>query len=204
MLPAGARVHQMAALEDTASEAHSSPMAAYSSGYEDSPDSQRSGYGGGVAGVAGIIGKRDASNGSSPKSDEEPGSPQDISSGQSEQLSHFKDYYSNDDIHPGDRVSVLWAYNPRAADEWDLERGDMIKVVGIWDDGWATGYRISQRAENWDDVSRRANRDSGVSGGSRTRPTSLEQGSPDGEIKAFPVSRILLYQPILNMILTFS
>lgn len=54
---------------------------------------------------------------------------------QSEQLPYFKDYYSSDDIHPGDRVSTLWAYAPRAPDEFELERGDMIKIVGIWDDG---------------------------------------------------------------------
>ncbi|KAI5847596.1 hypothetical protein BZA05DRAFT_405346 [Tricharina praecox] len=53
----------------------------------------------------------------------------------SEQLPYFRDYYSNEDIHPGDKVSVLWAYAPRAPDEFELERGDMLKVVGIWDDG---------------------------------------------------------------------
>lgn len=53
----------------------------------------------------------------------------------SEQLPYFRDYYSNEDIHPGDKVSVLWAYAPRAPDEFELDRGDMLKVVGIWDDG---------------------------------------------------------------------
>lgn len=58
-----------------------------------------------------------------------------ISGPQSEQLPYFKDYYSAEDIHPGDRVATLWAYSPRAPDEFELDRGDMIKVVGIWDDG---------------------------------------------------------------------
>lgn len=50
-------------------------------------------------------------------------------------LTCFQDYYSQDDIHPNDKVAVLWAYQPRAVDEFDLDRGDMLKVVGIWDDG---------------------------------------------------------------------
>lgn len=72
---------------------------------------------------------------SSPLSGTDTGSPNFIGNTQSEQLPYFKDYYSNDDIHTGDRVSTLWAYAPRAPDEFELERGDMIKIVGIWDDG---------------------------------------------------------------------
>lgn len=115
-------------------------------------------------------------------------SPQGIASQQSEQLPFFKDYYSSDDIHPGDRVSVLWAYQPRAPDEFTLERGDMVKVVGIWDDGWATGIIVDERAEEWD--ARRVQRDSGVSSTSgRARDTS----SPvSGEIKAFPLVCVCL------------
>ena len=69
-------------------------------------------------------------------SSEKDGSAREFSSPpQSEQLPYFKDYYSSDDIHPGDKVSTLWAYSPRAPDEFELVRGDMLKVVGIWDDG---------------------------------------------------------------------
>jgi hypothetical protein len=121
-------------------------------------------------------------------------SPEGMASGQSEQMSHFKDYYSSDDIHPGDLVATLWAYQPRAGDEWDLERGDMLKVVGIWDDGWATGYKLSQKADDWE-ARRNPNRDSGVSNGSN-RPQVASPGTdevPDGEIKAFPVSFAKLY-----------
>lgn len=111
-------------------------------------------------------------------------SPEGVQSGQSEQLSTFKDYYSQDDIHPGDRVATLWAYQPRAGDEFELERGDMLKVVGIWDDGWATGVRISDRAEDFDPKHKKQ-RDSGVSNGSGRRSSSPP---PMGEVKAFPVS----------------
>jgi hypothetical protein len=107
-----------------------------------------------------------------------------VTSGQSEQLPYFRDYYSQDDIHPNDKVAVLWAYQPRAGDEFELERGDMLKVVGIWDDGWATGVRLNERAEDYEGVYR-PQRDSGVSDGSGRRGSSPP---PTGEIKAFPVS----------------
>lgn len=111
-------------------------------------------------------------------------SPEGMASGQSEQLPYFRDYYSQDDIHPNDKVAVLWAYQPRAGDEFDLDRGDMLKVVGIWDDGWATGVRINERAEDFD-AKHNVQRDSGVSNGSERRGSSPP---PRGEIKAFPVS----------------
>lgn len=109
-------------------------------------------------------------------------SPGGMTSGQSEQLSSFHDYYSQDDIHPGDKVSVLWAYQPRAGDEFQLDRGEMLKVIGIWDDGWATGVRLSEGAEEFDDR-HREQRDSGVSNGSQRLPSP----PPSGDIKAFPL-----------------
>lgn len=152
--------------------------------YADSP-----GSGDKMAGVAAAI-KTDRSPGSDSnnESSNEYSSPEGMASGQSEQLPFFKDYYSNDDIHPGDKVSVLWAYQPRAGDEFELERGDMLKVVGIWDDGWATGVRINESAEDYDGK-HKANRDSGVSNGSTRRDGSPP---PPGEIKAFPLVCVCL------------
>ncbi|KAF5026845.1 hypothetical protein F66182_1039 [Fusarium sp. NRRL 66182] len=115
-------------------------------------------------------------------------SPQGVASQQSEQLPFFKDYYSQDDIHPGDRVAVLWAYQPRATDEFSLERGDMLKIVGIWDDGWATGVMLTERAEEWE-ARRLAQRDSGVSNASGRRDSSP---AAEGEIKAFPLVCVCL------------
>lgn len=114
-------------------------------------------------------------------------SPEGMASQQSEQLPFFKDYYSQDEIHPDDRVAVLWAYQPRAGDEFELERGDMLKVVGIWDDGWATGLRLNDRAEDWDDRAREQ-RDSGLSGQKPPTPP------PNGDIKAFPLVCVCLPQ----------
>ncbi|KAI2624210.1 hypothetical protein GGR54DRAFT_565960 [Hypoxylon sp. NC1633] len=116
-------------------------------------------------------------------------SPPGINSQQSEQLPFFKDYYSQDDIHPGERVAVLWAYQPRAADEFALERGDMLKVVGIWDDGWATGIMVDERADEWESR-RQAQRDSGVS---NTSGRGRDPSPPvSGEIKAFPLVCVCL------------
>jgi hypothetical protein len=115
-------------------------------------------------------------------------SPQGLASQQSEQLPYFKDYYSQDEIHPGDKVATLWAYQPRAGDEFLLERGDMLKVVGIWDDGWATGVMIDERADEWE-AKRNAQRDSGVSSGSVVRESSPPA---NGEIKAFPLVCVCL------------
>lgn len=118
-------------------------------------------------------------------------SPEGNPSGQSEQLAAFRDYYSPDEIHPNDKVATLWAYQPRATDEFALERGDMLKVVGIWDDGWATGVRINERAEDYNSKDK-IQRDSGVSNGSGPKRDSPP---PSGEIKAFPVS--VLCQPAM-------
>jgi hypothetical protein len=111
------------------------------------------------------------------------------SQGQSEQLGFFKDYYSQDEIHPGNLVAALWAYEPRAPDEFHLERGDMIKVLGIWDDGWATGVRVRQRADDWRPEDK-VHRDSGMSNGSSRAPDTAD----GGEVKAFPLVCVCLPQ----------
>ncbi|KAK7536080.1 SH3 domain-containing protein [Phyllosticta citribraziliensis] len=117
----------------------------------------------------------------------EPSSPE-YDSGQSEQLAFFKDYYSQDEIRPGDLVAVLWAYQPRANDEFELERGEMIKIIGIWDDGWATGLKVADSAEDWDSR-RKMQRDSGMSSGTQQRPLNTV-----GDVKAFPLVCVCLPQ----------
>lgn len=138
----------------------------------------------------GSLSSSSAPGGDDPQSPSSGGmsSPQGMASQQSEQLPFFKDYYSHEDIHPGDRIAVLWAYQPRAADEFALERGDMLKVVGIWDDGWATGILLDERAEEWE-ARKQAQRDSGVSNTSGRRDTSP---AASGEIKAFPLVCVCL------------
>lgn len=180
VLPGG-RVARMTALTG---DDNGRDFAMDSDPYGDSPGSSEK-----IPGVVGAA-KTDRSPGSDSNNDSsnEYSSPEGVASGQSEQLPFFKDYYSNDDIHPGDRVSVLWAYQPRAGDEFELERGDMLKVVGIWDDGWATGVRINERAEDYEGK-HKAQRDSGVSNGDSPREDSPP---PAGEIKAFPLVCVCL------------
>jgi hypothetical protein len=188
VLPGG-RVARMSALQDD--QPSGGPVVgprnytSHTDPYGDSPDSLEK------ARIAGGIVKANSSPSNGSQQGSSPGdfsSPEGVASGQSEQLPFFKDYYSNDDIHPGDKVSVLWAYQPRAGDEFELERGDMLKVVGIWDDGWATGVRINDRAEDYEGK-HKMQRDSGVSNGS-----TVQEDLPmtTGDIKAFPLVCVCL------------
>ena len=201
VLPGG-RVARMSALQGSSGDSQPQVGAVagiHSRRYENS-DSERYGDSPGSSDKprALVAGKRNGSlSGSSvlptgtedsPGSNGQYSSPEGVASAQSEQLPFFKDYYSSDEIHPNDKVSVLWAYQPRAGDEFELERGDMLKVVGIWDDGWATGVRINDRAEDYDGK-HKEQRDSGVSNGSTAREPSP---GPSGEIKAFPLVCVCL------------
>jgi|ERR1700722_2995944 hypothetical protein len=50
-------------------------------------------------------------------------------------------------MHTNSRVSVLWPYKPRETDEFALDRGEMLQILRIYDDQWADGYRLGERAE---------------------------------------------------------
>jgi len=196
----GARVQRMAALEGSTTSAGNSDrggnLTAYGGsqiGVYDSPESIRGHLAGNLPKRGGSLSSHSAlGSTSSPLSGSDQArtfsSPDGVASGQSEQLQFFKDYYSQDDIHPNDTVATLWAYQPRAGDEFELERGDMLKVVGIWDDGWATGVRLSETAEQWE-ARKAEQRDSGVSNGSKR--SYVES---DSEIKAFPLVCVCLPQ----------
>ena len=60
----------------------------------------------------------------------------------------------------------------------------MVKVVGIWDDGWATGIRARGKAEDW---KANAQRDSGMT-------ESQHHTDGEGEVKAFPLVCVCLPQ----------
>ncbi|KAH7085999.1 hypothetical protein BKA63DRAFT_529511 [Paraphoma chrysanthemicola] len=199
----GARVQRMSALEGSTSSGAQSDragpgvMSAFGGsqvGAYDSPETIRGHLAGALPRRQGSLSSHSAlgSSTTSPNSASDQGrnfsSPDGVASGQSEQLQFFKDYYSQDDIHPNDTVATLWAYQPRAGDEFELERGDMLKVVGIWDDGWATGVRLTETAEQWE-ARKAEQRDSGVSNGSRR-----SRGEADSDIKAFPLVCVCLPQ----------
>ncbi|SMQ53991.1 unnamed protein product [Zymoseptoria tritici ST99CH_3D7] len=191
----GGRVARMAALEDARADGRPAYLAsgyATTSESDPSPNSRPQGpkRSGSLSGARAMMlpgGNNPINNNeTSPSSGGEYTSPE--SHGQSEQLDFFKDYYSQDEIRPGNLVSTLWAYEPRAADEFALERGDMVKVLGIWDDGWATGTRVRQRAAEWKPDGE-IQRDSGLSSSHGKRKTLDE-----GEVKAFPLVCICLPQ----------
>jgi hypothetical protein len=196
----GARVARMSALEGSNSSEYNSSPAAYRRPHEafESPEFRRGYHLSEFPKREGSLSSHSAlafgarSGATSPLSSSGPdrnfSSPDGVASGQSEQLQFFKDYYSQDDIHPNDAVATLWAYQPRANDEFELERGDMLKVVGIWDDGWATGLKITESADEWE-ARKALQRDSGVSNASRQ--SRLEN---DSEIKAFPLVCVCLPQ----------
>lgn len=190
--PGGGRVVGMTALEGISG---SSPLTGTtpSTNNHSSPESFTYPGTTGAAGIAAIPTRRERSpqrrqrspdrsyDGHSPTPN--PEGAEDNSpygSQQSEQMDSFKDYYSSEEIFPGDLVSVLWAYSPRAEDEFELERGQMLRIVGIWDDGWATAVRVDQTAEEWEaqNIGRPppSQRDSVVGGMAES-----------GEVRAFPV-----------------
>lgn len=104
-----------------------------------------------------------------------------------EQMPSFKDYYSRDSIYAGDKVAVLWPYDPKAPDEFGLERGDVLEVVSIWDDGWATGIKLDMTPEEV--IQRkRQQRDSGLS----ARDRRISPGTRDPSVKAFPLVCVCL------------
>ena len=62
----------------------------------------------------------------------------------------FREPYSHSVFHAGDVVAVVWSYQPLTQDEFALERGDMIEIVNIWNDGWATGRFSPDRIDAWE------------------------------------------------------
>jgi len=107
-------------------------------------------------------------------------------------MESFLDYYSDDFIHTNDTVAVLWRHDPRAPDEFELERGDLLRIIGMWDDGWATGVRLPQRAQDWD--ASRSQRDSVVS----ESPVHMESPPTGWQVKAFPVSCVAKASSVLQ------
>lgn len=81
-------------------------------------------------------------------------------------------------------MSTLWPYEAQKADEFKLQRGDMIKVIGLWDDGWGTGVRVQQKAGDWT-----ANADA-----ERVQRSKSSTNPDGGIVKAFPLVCVCLPQ----------
>src|SRR5450755_2229993 len=90
-------------------------------------------------------------------------------------LQRFRDHHSTEFLYTDSEVSVLWQDKPRETDEFGLGRGDMLRILSIYDDGWVRGYRLGPRATEWTGVT------TGQSSMSRTR------AQPGSVVKVFPL-----------------
>lgn len=64
-------------------------------------------------------------------------------------LPRFRDINSTEIFYTDSEVSVVWPYKPQNTDEFALDQGDMLRILSIYDDGWALGYRLGERAGQW-------------------------------------------------------
>jgi len=100
-------------------------------------------------------------------------SPAATSEGGSEaaSVSVVSDHYSTNQIVRQSDVVALWSYMPRLADEMALERGDVVKIENLYDDGWALGRKLKVKVWDLGGDERSTERDSGI-GTSQRESTS--------------------------------
>jgi hypothetical protein len=65
------------------------------------------------------------------------------------ELKSIKDYYADNLILLGSRITVLWNNIPLDRDEFDLERGEMYRIERLCSDGRAYGSKLEMQPENW-------------------------------------------------------
>jgi hypothetical protein len=87
---------------------------------------------------------------SSPSPSPPSPTPETLSGPTAPAVPSFRDPYSDSIFSAGDLVAVVWAYQPQTKDEFALERGDMIEIVSIWNDGWATGRLSKDCVDAWE------------------------------------------------------
>jgi hypothetical protein len=120
-------------------------------------------------------------------------------------VSVIADHYSTNAIVQQSDVVALWSYSPRLADEMALERGDVVRIENLYDDGWGLGRKLKTKI--WDlPEERSTERDSGIGtshrassstthrlssemppGSSRSDKGKEKEVSETGSVKAFPM-----------------
>ena len=95
-------------------------------------------------------------------------------------VSVVSDHYSSNQIVRQSDVVALWSYTPRLADEMALERGDVVRIENLYDDGWALGRKLKTKVWDLGADERSTERDSGIGTSQReststTHRISLEQ-----------------------------
>jgi hypothetical protein len=126
----------------------------------------------GIAAVSASSGSRGSGNGNGGKRGSTTLSTLSPSTAASEaaSVSTVVDPYSLLPIHQQSDVAALWTYTPRMEDEMALDRGDVIRIENLYDDGWALGRKL--RTKIWDMVDESSTqRDSGIG------PSQRESGS---------------------------
>lgn len=93
----------------------------------------------------------------------------------SHSLQRFRDHHSTDFLATDSEAAVLWQDTLRETDEFGLDRGDMRRILSIYDGGWARGYRRGRRATEWTGVTTEQ---------SSMSPARAEPGSV---VKVFPL-----------------
>lgn len=93
-------------------------------------------------------------------------------------VSVVADHYSTNSINRNSEVVALWSYTPRLADEMALERGDVVRIENLYDDGWALGRKIKMKV--WDlPEERSTERDSGIGTSQRESSSTAHRISTD-------------------------
>jgi hypothetical protein len=98
-------------------------------------------------------------------------------------VSVVADHYSTNAIVAQSEVVALWSYTPRLQDEMALERGDVVRIENLYDDGWALGRKLKTKV--WDLTDDRSTtRDSGIGTSQRESSSTahrLSTDSPPGD-----------------------
>ena len=103
-------------------------------------------------------------------------------------VSVVADHYSTNAIVQQSEVVALWSYTPRLADEMGLERGDVVRIENLYDDGWALGRKL--RTKVWDlGDERSTERDSGLGTSHRESTSTVPEGGIASAPGEKPASR---------------
>lgn len=63
-------------------------------------------------------------------------------------MNQYQDHYSEQTIHPGDKVCALWDFEAKNDDELNCIRGSMIRVIELYSDHWALGQHIGMHSQS--------------------------------------------------------
>ncbi|TVY41176.1 hypothetical protein LOCC1_G005978 [Lachnellula occidentalis] len=96
----------------------------------------------------GVVASEKKSSQVTPQTKSQPSPASALSDGETEQATEDA---SEEDFQVASVPAVPFFRDPYSdSDEFALERGDMIEIVNIWSDGWATGRVSPDRVDAWE------------------------------------------------------